>query len=338
MNALILLFICFAFADDFYSPYQHGVTIVKRLKAIEKSNRRSEKALLRLEDRERRILNTLQVLYDDMKIAVSQRDRIQIEKAVERNQFALNKIRNQKRAVLRRMRHMADTIAQPYRDEMVRKTRTEERLGYDYNSHIRREIAMTHEAITKETMELAKKYATMASEIAVAKVQDKLAEQGADLAKAKGEIEQSAQSAYMKTYREIVNAINEATLNGVDEKDVKMVCYSAIQDYAQKIENEHLLLVSSIANAKKDVKVDVEEALRDLAPRMTKKFAKNMKKQVKNDKKKGLSDKQIKGKMAGTVKKPTNQRKQTNNVQRKDSAKRPSVPNPTATNATAKRR
>jgi hypothetical protein len=293
---LFLLFICFAYADDFYSPYKHGVTIAKRLRAIEKSNVRSEKSLLRLEDRERRILNTLQVLYDDMKIAVSQRDRISIEKTVERNQLALNKIRKQKRAVLRRMRHMADTIAQPYRDEMVRKTRTEDRLGYDYNSHIRREIASTHEALTKETIELAKKYATMASEVAVAKVQERLTKKGADLSKAKSELEETAQKEYINAYKKIVNTINEATLNGVDERDVKMVCYSAIQDYAQKIENDHLLLVSSIANAKKDVQVDVDEALKELAPKMTKNFAKTMKKQVKNDKKKGLTDKQIKGK------------------------------------------
>jgi hypothetical protein len=296
---LFLLFICFAFADEFYSPYQHGRTISRRLKTIEKSNIRSEKELLRLEERERRTLNTLQVLYDDMKIAVSQRDRIDIEKAVERRQKALNKIRAEKRVVLRKMRHMADKIAQPYRDEMVRKTRTEERLGYDYNSHIRREIADTHEALTKETMELAKKYATLASEVAVAKVQEQLSKSGDDLSKAKEQLEQAAQKEYIQVYKKIVNTINEATLNGVDQKDVKMVCYSAIQDYAQKIENEHLLLVSSIANAKKDVKVDVDEALKQIAPKVTENFAKNMKNTVKKDKKNGLKDKEIEGKSKG---------------------------------------
>jgi len=302
MNALFLLFICFAFADEFYSPYQHGRTISRRLRRIEKSNIRSEKELLRLEERERRTLNTLQVLYDDMKIAVSQRDRIDIEKAVERHQKALNKIRSQKRVVLRKMRHMADKIAQPYRDEMVRKTRTEERLGYDYNSHIRREIAETHEALTKETMELAKKYATMASEVAVAKVQEELSKSGSDLSKAKTKLEDAAQKEYIKTYKKIVNTINEVTLNGVDQKDVKMVCYSAIQDFAQKIENDHLLLVSSIANAKKDVKVDVNKALKEIAPKVTKKFAEDMKKTVKKDKKEGLSDKEIKNKKSKVVK------------------------------------
>jgi len=315
MNALFLLFICFAFADEFYSPYQHGRTISRRLRRIEKSNIRSEKELLRLEERERRTLNTLQVLYDDMKIAVSQRDRIDIEKAVERHQKALNKIRSQKRVVLRKMRHMADKIAQPYRDEMVRKTRTEERLGYDYNSHIRREIAETHEALTKETMELAKKYATMASEVAVAKVQEQLSKKGDDLSKAKTKLEEAAQKEYIKAYKKIVNTINEATLNGVDQKDVKMVCYSAIQDYAQKIENDHLLLVSSIANAKKDVKVDVDSALKQIAPKVTEKFAKNMKKTVKKDKKEGLKEKELKekktsrGKVVKSAKKETSSKK-----------------------------
>jgi hypothetical protein len=314
---LFLLFICFAFADEFYSPYQHGSTINKRLRTIEKSNRRSEKQLLRLEERERRTLNTLQVLYDDMKIAVSQRDRIDIEKAVERNQKVLNKIRRQKRVVLRKMRHMADKIAQPYRDEMVRKTRTEERLGYDYNSHIRREIAETHEALTKETMELAKKYATMASEVAVAKVQEELSKSGSDLSKAKTKLEEAAQKEYIKTYKKIVNTINEVTLNGVDQKDVKMVCYSAIQDFAQKIENDHLLLVSSIANAKKDVKVDVNKALKEIAPKVTKKFAEDMKKTVKKDKKNGLSDKEIKNKKSTKVVKATKKVAATSKTEKK---------------------
>jgi hypothetical protein len=319
---LFLLFVCFAFADEFYSPYQHGRTISRRLRTIEKSNIRSEKELLRLEERERKTLNTLQVLYDDMKIAVSQRDRIDIEKAVERRQKALNKIRSLKRVVLRKMRHMADKIAQPYRDEMVRKTRTEERLGYDYNSHIRREIAETHEAITKETMELAKKYATMASEVAVAKVQEKLSKNGDDLSKAKVELEKAAQKEYIQVYKKIVNTINEATLNGVDQKDVKMVCYSAIQDYAQKIENDHILLVSSIANAQKDVKVDVDKALKQIAPKVTENFAKNMKNTVKTDKKNGLKDKEIEGKTSkGKKVKGTKKEKKVVKAEKKEEKK-----------------
>jgi len=290
---LLLLFFISLVIGDLYSPYQHSSTLNKRLKLVQSSNTKYEKSLLMLEERERRVLNTLQILYDDMKLAVSQRDRIEIEKQIELRQSVLNKIRRQKRLILRRMRNMADTIAQPYRDEMVRRTRTDERLGYDYNQHIRREIAANHEYLTKETMELAQKYAILSGEIAAAQMESKLENNNEDLNKAKDSIAKAAHQAYLKTYKKIVQMINEATVDGVDTKDIKMVCYSAIQDYAQQIENDHLLLVKSVADAKSDLKRNINDNLKVLAPVATKQLDQHIEAERKAESNKPLTEDEI---------------------------------------------
>ena len=285
---VLCIAIC-ALAEDLYSPYEHGTVILNRIKRIKNQNIRNEKTMLRLEQRERRVLDMLHVLYNDMKIAVDQKDRVDIERKVEREQLALNRIRRQKRVVLRRMRHLSDKIAEPYRDRIVRKTRTEERVGYDYNSHIRREIAINQEALTKETMALAQKYATMAGEIAAVELSEKFQKKGGNVLKAKAQFEKVTKDAYTKTYKKIVNKINEATIEGVDLSDIKMVCYSAIEDFAQKLENKYLLVVKSQQKAsdiaKKVDKKPLRMSLKKLAGDFAKKATKNAKKVTKNAKK-----------------------------------------------------
>ncbi|KAL7715044.1 Axoneme-associated protein mst101 [Entamoeba marina] len=299
---VVLIALCAFADDDFFSRYDHGKTIQNRLKKIEVENHKNEKKLLALEGRERKILNTLSILYNDMKIAVDRDDRIEVENTVEKLQKSLTKIRKQKRFVLRNMREIADKVASPYRDELVRDTRIEHRIGYEVNSHVRAEIIRNQKALTKEIEKLAHKYATMASKIASQKLSDKInkkAKKGesgkhTDILKAKDNFKKASKHAYAKYYKKIVNTIEEATAEGVEKKDIKFVCRTAIEHIINKLQHQYLTIVKSAGKVSKVTKKNIKKPMRGSMKQLGKKFDKKMIKKTDKAKTQKISKKEVK--------------------------------------------
>jgi len=270
---LFALIVCSVFADDLYNKNLHGKTILLRMRKIRSFNRRNERIYHRLERRERRLLNFLEVLYDDMKVAVGMTDRLKIEKQVEKIQKNLAKIRSQKRIIIRRMRRMADKIGAAERDRLVRMVRIEDKVGLDQNIHIRREIENNQKLILAETKALAHKYATLASEIAAAKYSEKVnKEKKGNLLNAEQEFKDVAKKTYNEVYKKIVHAIEDATSEGVANENIKLVCRNAIDGLIRKLEHEHLIYVVSRKEAKQEAKNVVKQPLKNAAKTLTKKF------------------------------------------------------------------
>ncbi|EAL48297.1 hypothetical protein KM1_022360 [Entamoeba histolytica HM-3:IMSS] len=279
MKAFLFAFICVcALAEeDLFNPFIHGKTILKRMRTIKNANRRNERTLLALENRERKIENALDILYNDMKLAVDMADRMKIETQIDKLHKNMDKIRRQKRTILRRMRQMADKIALPDRDRLVRKTRIEHRVGLEENTHIRREIEHNQKLLLKETQALAHKYAKMAAEIASEKLVKTIDHKNeGDILKAKDKFKKVAKKAYNKYYKKIVERIEEATSEGVNNVDIKMVCRSAIDGLIRKLEHQYLTVVRSRNEAKKEAKKVLKKPLRKSMKTLSKKFKNTM--------------------------------------------------------------
>jgi len=297
MKAILFALICvYAFADeDLYSPFVHGKTVLSRLQTIRNVNKRNEQSLLKLEDVERKTQAMLEILYEDMKVAVDMKDRLNIEKQVEGLQTRLNNIRTQKRAVLRRMRKMADKISVDYRDQIVRKLRIENRVGIEQNLHIRREIENNQKLLLNEIKKLAHKYATKYAEIASAKMAYKVnsgKQSSTDIFNAKKKFKKAASTAYAQMYKKIVNVLEDATSEGVDNKDIKMVCVSAIDGIIRKINKEYLHYVVSKEEARREANKVVEKTKKriekSVAKTTDKKNPKNILKAASNKAKKAI--------------------------------------------------
>jgi hypothetical protein len=250
----------------------------------------------RLERRERKMLNYLEILYDDMKVAVGMADRLKIEKQVASIQKNLARVRKQKRVILRRMRKMADKIGSAERDRLVRMGRIEDKVGLDQNTHIRREIEQNQKLILAETKRLAHKYATIGSEIAAAKKAEKVNKnKKGNLLKAEKQFKEVARKAYNKYYKKIVHAIQAATAEGVSNENVKLVARNAIDGLIKKLERDHLIYITSRKEAREESKNVVKQPLKEVAKTLTKKFNKktvikssSIKKGVKKVAKTGL--------------------------------------------------
>jgi len=302
---LFALIVCTVFAEDLYNQNLHGKTILIRMRRIRQFNKRNERIYHRLEKRERKLLNFLEILYGDMKVAVGMADRLRIEKQVSRIQKDLARIRGQKRIIIRRMRRMADKIGASERDRLVRMGRIEDKVGLDQNIHIRREIEYNQKLVLAETKNLAHKYATLASEIAAAKYAEKVKkEKKGNLLNAEKEFKEVAKKTYNKVYKKIVHIIEEATSEGVANENIKLVCRNAIDGLIRKLEHQHLIYVVSRKEASKEAKTAVQGPLKTVAKTLTKKF--NKKTAIKNstikDGEKKIGGKSVKGKPK-TVKK-----------------------------------
>nr|BAN38573.1 hypothetical protein [Entamoeba histolytica] len=326
MKALFIALICFcAFAEeDLFNPFIHGKTLLNRMRRIKSSSRRNERTLLALENRERKIENVLDILYDDMKLAVSIADRMKIETQIDKLHKNLDKIRRQKRAILRRMKKMADKIALPDRDRLVRSTRTEHRVGIEETSHIRREIENSQKLLLKETQALAHKYAKMAAEIASEKLVKTIDHKNeGDILKAKDKFKKVAKKAYNKYYKKIVERIEEATAEGVVNEDIKMVCRSAIDGLIRKLEHQYLIIVKSRNEAKKEAKKVTKKPLRKSMKTLGKVFKKEITKKTEKDLKKQEKkalDKITKTEKTSSVKAASKTEKKTSTSAKKSKA------------------
>jgi len=279
---LFALVFAFAFAEDeLYNPFIHGDTLLKRYKIIRGANRRNERLILALEGRERKIRNTMDILYGDMKVAVDLGDRLKIEKQVEKLHKVLDAVRRQKRFIIRKMRSLADKVASPDRDRLVRETRIEHRIGLDDNIHIRRELEHNQRKILRETQFLAHKYAKMAAEIAANKHTNYInTKSKGNILKAKMKYRKIAKDTYNKTYKKIVERIEEATAEGIDNSDIKMVCRSAIDGLIRKLNHQYLTIVTSRQNAKKEVKKSIKIPMRQSMKVLSKINSKKVKKSI----------------------------------------------------------
>ena len=274
---IALIAVCAFAEDDLYNPFLHGTTMLKRIRTIRRNSKNYERQILAMENRERKIKNVLDILYNDLKIAVDIKDRIKIETQVEGLQKQLDQLRKGKRVVLRRMRKVADKIALPERDRLVRQARIEHRIGLEENSHIRREIENNQQLIMKETQALAHKYAKMASEIAAEKLTKSINDKkDGDILKAKDKYKAAARHAYNKYYKKIVERIEEATSEGVDNSDIKMVCRSAIDGIIRKLQHQYLTIVESRREAKKVTKAAVKKPMRRSMKTLGKAFDKKI--------------------------------------------------------------
>ncbi|KAL7719536.1 Axoneme-associated protein mst101 [Entamoeba marina] len=276
MRALLVILIAvYALAeDDLFSRYAH-------------ENRKNEKSLLALEDRERKILNTINILYGDMKIAVDQDDRIKVEMQVENLQKTLIKIRKQKKI-----------FASPYRDRLVRSTRIEHRLGYEENNHIHKEIIRNQEALTKQIAKIAHKYATMAAQIASQKLANKINKKSGkgsvDILKSKSKFKKVSKHAYTKYYKKIVNAIEKAAADGVEKRDIKMVCRTASDHIIRKLLHQYLTIVKAAEKKSKVTKKHITSPMRKSMKTLGKAFDKKMIKKTAEAKTHKVSEKKVK--------------------------------------------
>ncbi|ELP94274.1 hypothetical protein EIN_187410 [Entamoeba invadens IP1] len=270
--ALVLLLV--RADDDLFNPYIHTSTMLKRFKKIKLANKRNEKQLLQLESKERKMLNMLDIMYRDMKIAVSMKDRFTLEQKVGKLQKLLGQLREQKRAVLRRMRRMADKVASPERDRFVRKARIEKRIGLENTLHLDREVDVNQEKLLKVIGAYAHKYAKMASEIAAEEAARGVDKKGGDILKSQHKFKKAAKHAYNKYYKKIVKRLEEATADGVETKDIKMECRSAIDGLIRRLEHKYLAIVKSRKEASKEAKKAIKKPLRKSMKKLSKSFEK----------------------------------------------------------------
>jgi len=272
---LFALIVCSVFAEDLYNQNLHGKTILQRMRRIRLFNKRNERMYHRLEMKERKMLNYLEILYDDMKVAVGMADRLKIEKQVASIQKNLARVRKQKRVIIRRMRKMADKIGSAERDRLVRMGRIEDKVGLEQSTHIRREIEENQKKILEVTKKLAHKYATLASEIAAAKKANKVNKsKKGNLLKAESQFKEVARKAYNKYYKKIVHAIQAATAEGVANEDIKLVARNAIDGLIKKLERDHLVYITARKESREEAKNVVKQPLKEVARTLTKSFNK----------------------------------------------------------------
>ncbi|ELP88481.1 hypothetical protein EIN_231040 [Entamoeba invadens IP1] len=271
---LALVLMCVKGDDDLFNPYIHTKTMLKRFQKVKDQNKKNEKALLQLEGKERKLLNVLDIMYRDMKIAVSMKDRFTLEQKVGKLQKGLTELRQQKRAILRKMRHSADKVASPERDRFVRKARIEKRIGLETSLHLNREVIVNQKKLLKVIEFFAHKYAKMASEIAASKMNKEVDKKGGDILKAQHKFKKAAKHAYNKYYKKIVKRLEEATADGVETKDIKMECRSAIDGLIRRLEHQYLTYVKSRKEASKEAKKAIKKPLRKSMKKLSKSFEK----------------------------------------------------------------
>jgi len=230
---LVLLFVTLAVAD-IYSPFQRTRVIQGRINRMYKSEKTMDKILKRLEDRERYIEKKLADYYKDMKYAVTRSDRKKLEVSIERMQNSLQSLRKKEVEIKKRMRIVSDKITQPFRDNIARLTGIDDIIGLENEDTFVREKLRVQQKVVKVSTELARKYASLAAEIAALK--------GAEKGDKVEVITKNSQNEYVKTYKLIVDKINKRVANGVVGNQVEDVCNEAIEQITTKLVQERALI------------------------------------------------------------------------------------------------
>jgi hypothetical protein len=228
-----LLFVALAVAD-IYSPFQRTKVIQGRINKMFRSEKSMDKYLKKLEDRERAVEKKLADYYKDMKYAVSRSDRRKLEVAIEKMQTSLQNLRKKEVSVKKKMRIESDKITQPFRDNIARMTGIDEVIGLENEDSFIREKLRVQNKVVKFSTELAKKYASLAAEIAALK--------GAEKNKKVADITKESQQEYVKTYKAIISLINKRVANGVSGGQVEDVCQEAIEPIVNRLIHERALI------------------------------------------------------------------------------------------------
>ena len=287
----MLAIVAAAFAEeDIYSPFKRTAIIQGRINNIYLKEKKFERKMKSLEDQERKLQQELEDLYNDMKYAASPRDRKNMEIAIEKKQKQVQALRLAKVKIVRRMRRVSDKITAPFRDNLVRSTRTEDRVGLENDQTFVAEKLRTQKTIVKVSTKLAKKYAIIAAQVAAAKA---LAHAQAKNMGAKTEAYVAAQSkaAYAATYKKIIKTINARVAAGVARKEVSDVAQEAIEPIANKLVQEKTLIPNTAIAEKiaKNVVAGVKGVLKTVTKKAVKKVI--AKKTVKTVAKKAVAKK-----------------------------------------------
>ncbi|ELP83438.1 hypothetical protein EIN_375230 [Entamoeba invadens IP1] len=240
-------------SEDFFHPYLHSGVMLSRMKMIRYETKKRERKLLKIEKQERKLQNALEVLYNDLKIAVDKRDRLFVESQVVKLQQAITKLRMEKRKQLRLLRRVTDKIASPDRDRIVRSTGVDYRVGVERTSHLERDFEYNQKVLHRYIKKYAHKYATMAAEIATARMRERY--RSRKLIKKfhnrRSRRARATRRIYNKVYKKVVDMIEDATAEGVETEKIPMACHDAIEHFARKLRKNYVILVVGTKNAKK---------------------------------------------------------------------------------------
>jgi hypothetical protein len=292
---LILLFVGLAFAD-IYSPFQRTKVIQGRINKMYRTEKSMDKYLKALEERARKIEKKLADYYKDMRYAVSRNDRKRLEVSIEKMQTSLQDIRKKEVEIKKKMRIVSDKITQPFRDNIARMTGVDEVIGLENEDSFIREKLRVQQKVVKLSTELAKKYASLAAEIAALK--------GAEKNHKVADITKASQAEYVKTYKAIISLINKRVANGVTGGQVEDVCNEAIEPIVNQLIHERALIPNAdeLAKTVKSITSKIDKQI-PVEKKEVKKPAKKVeKKEVKRPAKKEAK-KPAKKEVKKTVKK-----------------------------------
>ena len=243
MNCVLLLLIAFAVADeDIYSPFKRTRVIQDRINRIYLSEKKFKSNIDGLDEQERRMQKELEDLYNDMKYAASPRDRTKMETEIENIQKRLQKLRLTRVRVLRKMRRTSDKITAPFRDNIVREAKVEDYVGLENQNSFVDEKMRTQKEVVKTSVKLAKKYASLAAEIAAVEAAEKAKASKVEAAKIEAVVSNKAQQEYSRVYKLIVKKINDKVSAGVARRQVKDVAEEAISDIVSQLVQKKALI------------------------------------------------------------------------------------------------
>ena len=249
---IVLTMLCYveAMEDDGreFFPFErtkHGAIMSRRIHHMKRVMRFLKVQLRKERKVERRIKRKLELNYDDLSMATKVKDKILIQRIIERLQTKLRKARNHRKHMLKELDRVTDGISGFERGRLIRKNRLERYVDYEHTditkefNDVQQTIFEIEKGIVVDFAKAESKkmtqfaFKTFQNVLAKEKqtVKDLTEEEKQDMRERMQEI---AKKAFMTNYKRIHEIVEVSALKGLSKEQLKKLVNNKMKEISQE--------------------------------------------------------------------------------------------------------